>query len=295
MAASPEPLSDPLWPLTGPGRGEPVAFPANPGAAPVVVASDLAAAYGSAVVWEGANFSVGEGEFVAVLGPNGAGKSTLIRMVLGLIPPAAGRLVVLGDRPRKGHAGIGYVPQGLPVDVDTPLTGSDLVALGLDGHRWGIGLPGRRARAKGLVQTAVQAVEATAYADEPVGRLSGGQLQRLILAQAVVGRPRLLVLDEPLAGLDLRSQSVVAQLVGRLCRELGLAVILVAHDVNPLLGVIDRVLYMAERRVAIGPPEQIVNSSTLSDLYGVSIEVLTDSRGRLFVVGAEDETSHHHA
>ncbi|MHB1786275.1 MAG: metal ABC transporter ATP-binding protein [Acidimicrobiales bacterium] len=266
------------------------------GLTPVVVARDLTAAYGSTTVWEGATFCVGAGEFVAVLGPNGAGKSTLIRMLLGLLAPRGGSLEVLGQPPRRGNPGIGYVPQAKPVDPDTPISGQDLVALGLDGHRWGIRGPGRaRTDVRDQVGVAIEAVEATDFATEPLGRLSGGQLQRLLLAQAIVGRPRILVLDEPLASLDLRSQVVVAQLVGRLSRDLGLAVLLVAHDVNPLLPVVDRVLYLAQGRAAMGSVADVINAATLSELYGVAIEVLADSRGRLFVVGAEDELGHHHA
>ena len=262
---------------------------------PVVVARDLTAAYGAAVVWEGASFEVGAGEFVAVLGPNGGGKSTLIRMLLGLLAPRSGSLQVLGHPPRRGNSGIGYLPQAKPVDRDIPMSGRDLVALGLDGHRWGIRGPGRvRAAVGEQVSLALEAVEATEFSREPLGRLSGGQVQRLLLAQAIVGRPRILVLDEPLAGLDLRSQAVVAQLVGRLSRDLDLAVLLVAHDVNPLLGVLDRVLYLAQGQAAIGSVADVINADTLSRLYGVAVEVLHDSRGRLFVVGAEDELSHHH-
>jgi len=268
--------------------------PRDPG--PVIDARDLAVAYGPRTVWSGATFSVNPGEFVAVLGPNGAGKSTLARLLLGLVPPAGGELTVLGRPPRRGNPAIGYVPQRRPIDPELRLMGTELVKLGLVGHRWGTGLPGRQSRADmaARVAGAVAATGAGAFAHHGVGTLSGGELQRLLLAQAIIADPRILLLDEPLASLDLRNQAAVARLVADLARDRHLAVLLIAHDINPLLPVLDKVIYVAGGRVTIGRPDEVITTERLSALYDAPVEVLRDSRGRLFVVGLEDEASHPH-
>jgi zinc/manganese transport system ATP-binding protein len=281
-----------------PGEGGLLA-PFEPGAPssadPVVGAIDLAAGYGSAPVWAGANFEVRAGEFVAVLGPNGSGKSTLLRVVLGLVPARAGTIGVLGAPPRRGNPGIGYVPQSRLLDTGAAIRGVDLVGFGLDGGHWGVAIPGPgRRTARARVAAAIEAVGASAHAWRRLGELSGGERQRLLLAQALVGEPRLLLLDEPLASLDIRNQVVIAQLVARIARERLLAVLFVAHDVNPLLPVVDRVLYLARGRVEIGPPEEVVTSATLSRLYGSEVDVVVDRHGHRFVVGLERETAHPH-
>jgi zinc/manganese transport system ATP-binding protein len=175
------------------------------------------------------------------------------------------------------------------------LVGTEFVRLGLVGHRWGTGLPGRSAREVARrVRLAIAAVGAESYASGPIGTMSGGELQRLLLAQAVVGEPRLLILDEPLASLDVRNQLTIAQLVSELARSRGIAVMLIAHDVNPLLPVVDRVLYVARGQLTIGAPSEVITSERLSALYDANVEVLRDSRGRLFVVGLEEESAHPH-
>lgn len=261
---------------------------------PVVEASDLAVAYARNPVWSGATFDISPGEFVAVLGPNGAGKSTLVRLVLGLLRPSSGTLRVFGEPPRRGNPAIGYVPQRRPIDPDLRLAGVEFVKLGIVGHRWGPGLPRSRREIEGVVADAVAAVGADGYADHPAGTLSGGELQRLMLAQAIVSNPRLLLLDEPLASLDVRNQVAVATLIATLARSRGIAVLLVAHDVNPLLPVLDRVMYIARGKVTVGTPEEVITSERLSTLYEANVEVLRDSSGRLFVVGLDDEASHPH-
>jgi zinc/manganese transport system ATP-binding protein len=262
---------------------------------PVVEARDLAAAYRHAPVWSGATFDIAPGEFVGILGPNGAGKSTLFRMLLGLLRPAAGTLTMLGEAPQRGNPCIGYVPQRRPVDPDLRLAGVEFVKLGLTGHRWGIGLPGRRAERDQRVADAVAAVGAESYADRPIGTLSGGELQRLSLAQAIISAPRLLLLDEPLASLDVRNQMGVAGLAASLAQLRDIAVLLIAHDVNPLLPVLDRIMYIARGRVTIGTPDEVITSEHLSQLYDAPVEVVTDSQGRRFVVGLDDECAHPHS
>jgi zinc/manganese transport system ATP-binding protein len=230
---------------------------------------------------------VGPGEFVAVLGPNGAGKSTLVRAILGVLPLAAGKATVLGRPPGEANARIGYLPQQRSFEAGTRIRGVDLVRLGLDGSRWGIplpGLPGAKARAR-RVDEVLELVGATEQARAPIGELSGGEQQRLLIAQALVRRPQLLLLDEPLDSLDLASQASVAALVRRISEEQGVAVLLVAHDVNPILGFLDQVVYVAGGSAVGGAPRTVITSETLSRLFGVPIEVLQASDGRLVVVG----------
>lgn len=256
----------------------------------VVSAEHLAVRLGARHIWSDASFDIHAGEFLVILGPNGAGKSTLLRLLLGALRPNEGSIQVLGAAPRRGNPLIGYVPQRRTLDPDLHVRGRDLVLLGLDGHQWGFALPGRaRRRQQELVEKALVSVDALAYADRPIGQLSGGEQQRLLLAQALVSQPRLLLLDEPLASLDLRNQQGSAQLIARLARAAGITVLLVAHDVNPLLPVLDRVLYVARGRVTIGRPDELITTEALSHLYDAPVEVLHDSRGRVFVVGLEQE------
>ena len=273
----------------------PAGLPAAPRPGAVIEASGLASGYGSKIIWSGADFSVGAGEFLTVLGPNGAGKSTLLRMVLGLLAPADGTLRVFGAPPERGNPAIGYVPQRRALDPDLAISAEDIVGLGVDGHRWGVRLSRRAGRQRReSVAEALAAVGAAGYARRAVGRLSGGEQQRLQLAQALVTHPRLLLLDEPLASLDLRSQQAVSQLVADLHAEQGFAVVLVTHDINPVLPVTDRVMYIAGGSLCIGTPDEVITSENLSRLYQAEVEVLTDSRGRVFVVGLEAETAHPH-
>jgi zinc/manganese transport system ATP-binding protein len=260
-----------------------------------ILAQGLAAAYSDHPVWTDANFQIEAGSFVALLGPNGAGKSTLVRLLLGLLPPVAGRVQVLGAPPRRGNPAIGYLPQSRHFDPQLSIRGRDYVGLGLDGHRWGMPLPGApRRREAETVTAAITAVDAEAYAERPIGRLSGGEQQRLRLAQALVSRPRILLLDEPLSNLDVRNQGAMTTLLADIARRQGLTVLLIAHDVNPLLPYIDKVMFVAQGKVTIGPPHDVINSEALSRIFGAPIEVLRDSRGRVFVVGLEEQVSHPH-
>jgi zinc/manganese transport system ATP-binding protein len=259
----------------------------------VVALHEAAVQLGDRTIWSKATLQVTPGEFVAILGPNGAGKSTLLRVLLGLLRPSAGQVEVLGSAPRRGHPAIGYVPQRRTLDPDLPVRGRDLVMLGLDGRHWGFALPGpQRRRQHALVAAALASVGASAYADRPIGQLSGGEQQRLLLAQALVGQPRLLLLDEPLASLDLRNQVAIAHLVARVAREQAITVLLVTHDVNPVLPLVNRVIYVAQGQVVIGPPDQIITTESLSRLYAAPVEVIRDSRGRVFVVGLEQEATY---
>lgn len=262
--------------------------------AAAIVARGLAAGYGSNAIWSDAGFSIPAGSFTAILGPNGAGKSTLIRLILGLLHPIAGTLEVFGEAPRRGNPRIGYVPQGSTFDPDLSIRGRDFVGLGVDGHRWGVRLTGRK-QVAAAANLSIGAVGAEAYADRQLGRLSGGEQQRLLLAQALVGQPTLLLMDEPLSHLDVRNQGAIVQLIGEVARQRRLTVLLIAHDVNPLLPHIDHVLYIAQGKLAMGTPAEIITSESLSAIYSAPVEVLQDRLGRLFVVGLEEEVSHPHA
>lgn len=235
------------------------------------------------------NFSLKAGEFVSLIGPNGAGKSTLLRVLLGLLPPTEGSVRILGQPVNRGNPRIGYVPQHQTFYESTPLRGRDMVALGVDGTDYGPPAPGR-ARSE-TVQRALDDVRASAYADMPVARLSGGEQQRLMLAQALVGNPELLLLDEPLANLDIRSRREVVDLVRDISRARGIAVVFVAHDVNPLLGCMDRVLYIANGRAVIGPQDQIVRGDVLSDLFGFPVHVIR-ADGHVLVSTADGDECH---
>ena len=254
--------------------------------------TDAAVALGGRTIWDDATLQIGDGEFVAVLGPNGAGKSTLLRVLLGQLPLSAGSASVLGTSPRAAKGQIGYLPQRHAFDATTRIRGLDLVRLGLDGDRWGLPLPGR-SDARQRVDEAILRVGASSYAGRPIGELSGGEQQRLLIAEALVAAPRMLFLDEPLDSLDLPNQTAVTALLNGICRSEQMTILLVAHDVNPLLTHLDRVVYVAGGRILSGPPEQVITSENLSNLYRSPIEVLRTSDGRLVVVGQPDAPSHH--
>jgi zinc/manganese transport system ATP-binding protein len=241
---------------------------------------------GGRTLWDGLDLDVAPGEFVAVLGPNGSGKTTLVRVLLGLVELAAGEVRISGRPARRGHPAIGYVPQQKALDPDLPLRGRDLVGLGLDGHRLGLGLRGRRERRE-RVDAALAAVHGAHYADAPVGRLSGGEQQRLRVAQALVGDPEVLLCDEPLLSLDLAHQRTVTRLIDERRRTADTAVLFVTHEINPVLPMVDRVLYLVDGRFRIGTPEEVMTSAVLSELYRTDVDVLR-VRNRLVVVGTEE-------
>jgi zinc/manganese transport system ATP-binding protein len=242
---------------------------------------------GGRTVLDHVSFDIGAGEFTGLIGANGAGKTTLFRVILGLQPPASGSVRVGGGR-RSGRD-VGYVPQKFLLDPDMPLRGRDLIALGLDGQRLGIPLPSRTRRAR--VQEMIDAVDAGAFADERVGRLSGGEQQRILIAHALISRPQLLLLDEPLANLDLRSAQEVVGLLSRIATEQRVAVLISAHEMNPLLPVIDRIVYLAAGHAASGTAEQVVRSDVLSRLYGHHVDVLR-VHGRVLVVAGAGHDQH---
>jgi zinc/manganese transport system ATP-binding protein len=274
--------------------------PTTPRAAgPAVALAHAAIRMGGREILSDVSITIGHGEFVAVLGPNGAGKSTLMKAILGLVPLAAGSVDVLGSPPQHARGRIGYLPQRQSFDAATRVRGVDLVTLGLDGARWGVPVAltprarHRRRTERRRVDEVIDLVGAGAYAGRAIGELSGGEQQRLLIATALVRRPELLILDEPLDSLDLPNQAAVAGLIRRIASAEDVAVLLVAHDVNPLAAYLDRVVYLAGGRALCGEVDEVITAETLSELYGTRIEVLRSSDGRLVVVG-QPEAPHHH-
>jgi zinc/manganese transport system ATP-binding protein len=257
---------------------------------PVLRVEDVSVSLGGRRVLDRVSFSVEAGGFCGLIGSNGAGKTTLLRVILGLIAPSGGRILVTGGTRSRHNPQIGYVPQKIVLEADMPLRARDLVGLGLDGHRFGISKP--TAKRRRAVEEMLDAVGATRFADARIGTLSGGEQQRVMIAQALIGRPRLLLLDEPLANLDIRSAAEVVDLLAEIAGEQHIAILLSAHDMNPLLPVMDHVVYLADGRAASGTTEQVVRTDTLSRLYGHHVEVIHVA-GRVLVVSGAEHQAHH--
>jgi len=254
---------------------------------PAVRFERVTLSYGERSIWSDLSLDIAPGTLVAILGPNGSGKTSLLRAILGLVTPSTGRIEVLGHAPHRGDPGIGYVPQHSSFDPDLPFRGRDLVRLGLDGHRWGIGLPD--AAARGRVDRVIASVDAESYADAPIGRLSGGEQQRLRIAQALVDDPQILLCDEPLANLDLRYQQTITALIAAWRERTGGTVLFVTHDVNPVLGLVDQVLFVVSGRWAAGTPDEVLTSERMSELYRSHVDVVR-VHGRIVVVGESTES-----
>jgi zinc/manganese transport system ATP-binding protein len=263
-------------------RSEPIAVIPE-----ILRVDEVSVTLGGRQILDEVSFSVQAGEFTGLIGPNGAGKTTLLRVILGLQRPSAGTVTVLGQPRSPRSQPIGYVPQKVLLDPDLPMRARDLVALGLDGNKYGLRLrSGTRGQA---VREMLHAVDAERFADARVGNLSGGEQQRVLIAHALISRPRLLLLDEPLANLDLRSGQEIISLLARIAREQQIAVLLSAHEMNPLLPVMDRVVYVAGGRAASGPAEEIVTGEVLSRLYGHRVDVLHVHGRVLVVAGSGDD------
>jgi len=240
-------------------------------------------------LWKDLDISIRAGEFIAVLGPNGAGKTSLLKVLLGLLPLTGGSATILGAAPRRGNPHIGYIPQQKSFDADIPIRGRDLVQLGVDGFKYGFGNPGPLIAAR--VDETIEAVGARPYADIPLGQLSGGEQQRLRVAQALVGKPSILLCDEPLLSLDVASQQTITRLIDNYRHQAKASVVFVTHEINPILQYVDRVLYFADGQWAFDTPDTVLQSEVLSKLYGITIEVIR-TKGRVIVVGTDEATIH---
>jgi zinc/manganese transport system ATP-binding protein len=252
----------------------------------IIETKELVAGYRDKIVWRNANFGISRGEFVAVIGPNGAGKTTLFRLLLGLQSPISGSMKVFGATPKRGNERIGFVPQRHLVDVELNTEALELVRLGYSGKKWGFSLTSQEDR-----KIAIQAMESVGAGDlmhRSLGVLSGGELQRVFLAEALVSSPELLLLDEPLSNLDIRREKELVELVNTVVRTRQVTALLIAHNINPVLPFLDRIIYIANGKVATGKPKDVLTSESLSALYGVEIEVLQDSKGNLAIISSED-------
>jgi len=245
--------------------------------------------FGDRSIWKDLELSVAAGEFIAVIGANASGKTVLLKAILGQLELSSGAIELLGKSVAHGSRQIGYIPQHRQADSGLPLRARDLLRMGLDGHRFGIPFPSSATNKK--VSEMLEAVGAEDIANTPIGQLSGGQLQRIRVAQAVIDNPKLILADEPLSALDLKQQSLVAELINSQRQQNGAAVLFVTHDVNPVLDYIDRVLYLANGQFRIGTPDEVLRSDVLSKLYGRSVDVVRN-QGRIAVLGSSDHTHH---
>ncbi|MES2169784.1 MAG: ATP-binding cassette domain-containing protein [Actinomycetota bacterium] len=263
---------------------------------PVLSLRAATLSFGDRELWRNLTLDVAPGEFLAVLGPNGTGKTSLLKTILGQQKLTLGSIEFLGEPVRTGSRRIGYIPQQKLIEPGTPLRARDLVAFGVNGNRWGLPVNSRAVRRR--VGEVLEAVGATAYANVPVATLSGGEQQRVRVGQSIAGDPRLLLCDEPLLSLDLHHQRQVSELIDEQRKRLNTAVVFVTHDVNPILGMVDRVLYLAGGRFQVGTPDEVLRSEVLSYMYDTPVEVIR-SRGRIVVLGApegygvHDHLEHH--
>jgi zinc/manganese transport system ATP-binding protein len=252
---------------------------------------DCSVVLGGRTIWRNAFFSVEPGTITVVLGPNASGKSTLLNVILGLVKLSDGSVRVFNDTPRRGNRRVGYMAQSRAADSTSTMTGRDYVGLGFDGPRFGWG---RDPSKREIIRRALSLTGTTSFGDQPLHSLSGGQRQRIALAHATVFSPELLLLDEPLAGLDLAAQAEIVDLINLVRDTTGAAIIVVAHDLNPLASIVNQVLWIARRQVRSGSVDEVVNETVLSELYGHPIEIIVTPRGRRVIVGLEEEFAHPH-
>jgi zinc/manganese transport system ATP-binding protein len=258
-------------------------------AKPVLSVKGASLSFGEKRLWQNLNLDIAPGEFVAVLGTNGSGKTTLLKAILGQEKLDEGSIEIAGKPIKHGSRNIGYIPQHRSVDASTPLLAKDLLALGLNGHRYGFSLNPRRDRAR--VEHILGCINGHDLARKPIGELSGGELQRFRVGQAVIDEPDLILADEPLSALDPAQQKIIADLLDQERKDHSAAVMFVTHDVNPILSMVDRVLYLANGQYRIGTPDEVMRSEVLSELYNTDIDVVRN-QGRIVVIGSQSHEHH---
>ncbi len=267
----------------------------------IITAKNLSAGYPSGnyqkIVFRDTSFSIAKGEFVGILGPNGAGKTTLFKLLLGLLKPLGGEINIRDEKCQNNNCNvnckIGYVPQHHSFDSEIMIEALEIVRLGLSGRRLGFNLPRKNRKERQEALEMLRVVGSEELAHRPLSTLSGGELQRIFLAEALIGNPDILLLDEPLASLDIRREGEFVKLIKEIADKRDITVLLIAHNINPLLPVLDRVIYVANGKIAVGDTGNVLNSESLTKLYNSPIEVLHDSHGRIAIIGAE-EGAHHH-
>jgi zinc/manganese transport system ATP-binding protein len=251
---------------------------------PIVSLKGVTLELGNRKILNNVSFEIKGGDFVAILGPNGAGKTTLFKLLLGLLKPTSGSIEVLGMSPHRGDSNIGYAPQHRVLETDLALRARDVVGFGLDGNKWGIGFGSKERDEK--INNVLKEVDAYQFADAPVGKLSGGEQQRLLIAQALITNPAILLLDEPLSNLDISHAQEIIGVLNKISKERQVTIMLVSHDINPLLSSATKVLYMANGHGVLGAPDEVITSATLSKLYDTNVQVIRSGE-HVFVVGAE--------
>lgn len=255
---------------------------------PVIKFKNVKLKLGNRQIYNDLNLDINPGDFIAVLGPNGAGKSTLLKLILGLLKPTLGEISVFNEKVKGGNSSIGYAPQSKQFDPDTPITGAEYVRLGLNGTNWGISFNKKDDDVK--ISNILSQFDSLNLSTKKIGRISGGEIQRLSLCQALISEPKLLLLDEPLANLDIAHQKDIVEKINQNHKEHNHTILLVVHDVNPLLPYINKVIYIVNGNIKIGTPEEVIKEEVLSELYGTSVKVF-DIEGKIFVA-TNDEIIH---
>ena len=258
---------------------------------PVLSIKNASLGFDDRQLWTNLNLEVQPHEFIAIIGANGSGKTTLLKAILGQLELTEGSVELDGKRIGRGSKSIGYIPQHRSNEAVAPMRAIDLLRMGLDGHRFGLPIASKKSKAK--VRHILNCVDGHDLATKKVGELSGGELQRLRVGQAVIGEPSLILADEPLSALDLAQQKTIANLLDQERREHNAAVLFVTHDVNPILSMVDRVLYLANGKFRIGTPDEVLRSDVLSELYETPVDVLRN-QGRIVVVGTQEHDHHDH-
>lgn len=245
----------------------------------VIECQNLDIRLGAHLILSGLNFQIKENQFIGIFGPNGSGKTTFMKALLGIIPYANGQVVVLGKTPQKARKQIGYIPQNRDMELFR-LKGRDFIATSIHGHK--LGLPFLTKKDLYHIDSVLDLVHARDLAFIPLCEMSGGQRQRLLLAQALLGNPQLIIMDEPFSNLDPKWVKIILSLIKDLQEQRKLTVLLSTHDLNPLIKVMDKVICIGNHQAILGEVDQVITSDILTGLYGFPIDVIKTDQ-HLFV------------